>query len=68
MSTNKFFIEIRDDTTAIITSVDKKGVKKTKTIGLEMLSNVVNLKENNFNTGILPTNIVNIYQSGHYRT
>ena len=68
MSTNKFFIEIRDDTTAIITSVDKTGVKKTKTIGLEMLSNVLNLKENNFNTGILPTNIVNIYQSGQYRT
>jgi len=30
MPTNKFFIEIRDDTTAIITSVNKTGLRKLK--------------------------------------
>lgn len=67
MIKNKFLIEVIDDATAIITSVDKDGVKNAKRIHLKTLSDVLNLKTNNFDTGILPSNIVNIYQSGNYR-
>ena len=67
MMKNKFLIEVIDDTTAIITSVDKDGVKKAKRVNLKTLSDILNLKSSNFNTGILPSNIVNIYQNGTYR-
>ena len=67
MMKNNFLIEVIDDSTAIITSVDKDGVKKAKRIHLKTLSDVLNLKSSNFNTGILPSNIVNIYQNGTYR-
>ena len=67
MMKNKFLIEVVDDATAIITSVDKDGVKKAKRIHIKKLSDVLNLKSSNFNTGILPSNIVNIYQNGTYR-